>query len=261
MPFVHSQRVDACPVIFTLGPSTNGDLKTMTVVLQTTQAVTMTSREIADLLESRHDKVKQSIDRLVTRGLIAKPPVGDGEKSSNGVVEQLYFVGKRDSYIVVAQLSPEFTAQLVDRWQELESQAIQPLELSRLDILKLAMESEEGRIKAEAERDHAIATKAQIGNKREATSMARLGVANRENAKLREQLGTNTRHATVKAVDAATKRPHAWLPLRKWCTAHGVEPQSVQDPLYGNVKSWPADAWGEVYGIDLQELFGVEVQV
>lgn len=29
--------------------------------------------------------------------------------------------GKRDSIIVVAQLSPEFTARLVDRWQELEA--------------------------------------------------------------------------------------------------------------------------------------------
>ncbi len=28
--------------------------------------------------------------------------------------------GKRDSIIVVAQLSPEFTARLVDRWRELE---------------------------------------------------------------------------------------------------------------------------------------------
>lgn len=33
-----------------------------------------------------------------------------------------YLVGKRDSYVVVAQLSPEFTARLVDRWQELEEQ-------------------------------------------------------------------------------------------------------------------------------------------
>lgn len=31
--------------------------------------------------------------------------------------------GKRDSIIVVAQLSPEFTARLVDRWQELEKAA------------------------------------------------------------------------------------------------------------------------------------------
>ena len=31
--------------------------------------------------------------------------------------------GKRDSIVVVAQLSPEFTARLVDRWQQLEQQA------------------------------------------------------------------------------------------------------------------------------------------
>ena len=35
--------------------------------------------------------------------------------------------GKRDSIIVVAQLSPEFTARLVDRWRELEEQVRQPL--------------------------------------------------------------------------------------------------------------------------------------
>jgi phage antirepressor YoqD-like protein len=82
---------------------------------------TMSSREIADLVGSRHDKVKQSIERLVERGVISQPPMGDGPKSGNGVVTQEYLVCKRDSFIVVAQLSPEFTAALVDRWQELES--------------------------------------------------------------------------------------------------------------------------------------------
>jgi phage regulator Rha-like protein len=43
----------------------------------------------------------------------------------------VYVVNKRDSYVVVAQLSPEFTARLVDRWQELEAQAAVP----RLDDL------------------------------------------------------------------------------------------------------------------------------
>jgi phage antirepressor YoqD-like protein len=35
--------------------------------------------------------------------------------------------GKRDSIIVVAQLSPEFTAALVDRWSELEKQVTTPV--------------------------------------------------------------------------------------------------------------------------------------
>jgi phage regulator Rha-like protein len=84
----------------------------------------MTSREIADLVEVRHDSVKRTIERLVERGVIAQPPLVDGEKSANGVVEKLYLFtaeNKRDSYVVVAQLSPEFTGRMVDRWQELET--------------------------------------------------------------------------------------------------------------------------------------------
>jgi phage regulator Rha-like protein len=96
----------------------------------TASAPSMTSREIADLVESRHDSVKRAIERLAERGVIAQPPVVDGAKSANGVTEKLYFFtgdqGKRDSYVVVAQLSPEFTARLVDRWQELETKVAQP---------------------------------------------------------------------------------------------------------------------------------------
>jgi hypothetical protein len=54
-----------------------------------------------------------SLDTLVERGVISNPQIEDGPKSANGVVEVVYLVGKRDSYIIVAQLSPEFTAKLV----------------------------------------------------------------------------------------------------------------------------------------------------
>jgi phage regulator Rha-like protein/phage antirepressor YoqD-like protein len=91
---------------------------------------TMSSREIAELVQSRHDKVKQSIERLAERGAIAQPPMGD-EQETDAMgrvrVTKVYRICKRDSYVIVAQLSPEFTARLVDRWQELEAaQQIDP---------------------------------------------------------------------------------------------------------------------------------------
>jgi phage antirepressor YoqD-like protein len=95
-------------------------------------SVSMTSREIADLVGSRHDKVKQSIERLAKNAIIQLPPMGVSEEiNSLGLPQRtkLYIFTaetKRDSYIVVAQLSPEFTARLVDRWQELEAQALKP---------------------------------------------------------------------------------------------------------------------------------------
>ncbi|EFC7755291.1 phage antirepressor KilAC domain-containing protein [Escherichia coli] len=89
-------------------------------------AIKMTSIEIAELVGSRHDKVKQSIERLAGRGVIAFPPMG--EKPTAGRPVSYYIFegeqGKRDSIIVVAQLSPEFTARLVDRWRELEEAAV-----------------------------------------------------------------------------------------------------------------------------------------
>lgn len=91
--------------------------------LISSQVPTMSSREIAELVEKRHDNVKRTIETLVGRGVISRPQIEDGPKSANGVTVQEYRIGKRDSHVIVAQLSPEFTARLVDRWQELETGA------------------------------------------------------------------------------------------------------------------------------------------
>jgi len=101
---------------------------------------TMSSLEISELVESRHDKVKQSIERLAARGVIQLPPTGE-VKNHLGQTVSVYLVCKRDSYIVVAQLSPEFTARLVDRWQELESGSQLPTDyLSALKALTAEVE-------------------------------------------------------------------------------------------------------------------------
>lgn len=83
---------------------------------------TMTSREIAELVESRHDSVKRTIERLAESGAIVLPPLVN-VKNDNGQSVSEYQIGERDSYVIVAQLSPMFTARLVDRWQELEAGA------------------------------------------------------------------------------------------------------------------------------------------
>lgn len=115
--------------------------------LSTSVNPVMTSLEISELVESRHDKVKQSIERLAARGTIQLPPMGEVKNHLNQTVS-VYLVGKRDSYIVVAQLSPEFTARLVDRWQELENKNQLPTDyLSALKALTVEVE----------QRQHAIA--------------------------------------------------------------------------------------------------------
>lgn len=102
-----------------------------------TTVLTMSSSDIAELVESRHDHVKRSIERLAERGVIELPPMGEVKNHLNQSVS-VYLIGKRDSYIVVAQLSPEFTARLVDRWQELEQAQQQTIPQSFSEALRLA---------------------------------------------------------------------------------------------------------------------------
>jgi phage regulator Rha-like protein len=99
----------------------------------------MSSREIADLVESRHDSVKRTIERLAEKGVIRFTPTVETSHEGAGARDvEVYRIGKRDSYVVVAQLSPEFTARLVDRWQELEAALVKAIPSSFAAALQLA---------------------------------------------------------------------------------------------------------------------------
>jgi phage regulator Rha-like protein len=225
-------------------------------------AQTMSSRVIAELADARHNDVVATIGRLFDKGLL-RSSRKTRQEATGGRPTDVYDLIERDVYLVISGYSDEIRARIVDRWQELEAQQpkFDPATLTRMDILRLAMDAEERCVKAEVERDHAIATKAQIGNRREATAMATASTYKLEAERLKDRLGINTRHATVKSVEKLTGNKYPWLPLRKWCEVNNGVALDVPDPLYGHVKSWPRDAWGEVYAIDLIELFADQAGV
>jgi len=106
--------------------------------------IKMDHLEIANLVHKRPDNVKRTIESLVDAGIISHPQIEDGIKSANGVIPKVYVFsgeqGKRDSIIVVAQLCPEFTAHLVDRWQELEHRSKQhSIDLNNPHALRKAL--------------------------------------------------------------------------------------------------------------------------
>lgn len=85
-------------------------------------ARTMSSREIASVTGKRHDNVKRTIEDLAASGLVHPQSEDEWSRDKLGRARatRIYNVCERDSYVIVAQLSPEFTSKLVDRWQELE---------------------------------------------------------------------------------------------------------------------------------------------
>lgn len=123
---------------------------------------TMNSLEIEDLVHSRHDSVKRTIKRLAGRGVIELPPMVEVEEnqslSPNNKSKAYLFSGekgKRDSLVVVAQLSPEFTGAVVDRWIELEKQVAEPkLPTTYLEALEQLVEKEKLLISAQPKIHH-----------------------------------------------------------------------------------------------------------
>lgn len=85
-----------------------------------TNTQTMSSREIAELVESRHSDIVRSILRLMANKVISGYAPMAYTHPQNGQTYECYHLNKRDSLVVVAQNCPQFTARIVDRWQELE---------------------------------------------------------------------------------------------------------------------------------------------
>ena len=182
------------------------------------QVLTMSSREIAKLVESNHPDVKRSMERLRERGLITFESTA--EKSTGGRPAEVYLVNKRDSYVVVAQLSPEFTARLVDRWQELEARQPKALPKSYRDALRELIALDEAREEAERQ------------------------------AKLLEiKLDEAAEWASVKKIESREGRSFSWQPLKHYSMAHGYDMPKVFDQNYERgVNAYHADVWFAVYG-------------
>jgi phage antirepressor YoqD-like protein len=86
----------------------------------------MSSREIAELTGSTHDNVLKTVRSLVERGVVSAnetPYV----HPQNGQTYGEFLLTYRDTMVVVSGYSVELRARIIDRWQELEAAASNPL--------------------------------------------------------------------------------------------------------------------------------------
>ncbi len=119
--------------------------------LMKTATATMSSREIAELTGKRHDNVMAVCRNLKQDAVCPEIQETPYINEQNGQTYQQFLLSKRDSLVLVARLSPEFTALIVDRWQELEAAQAPKLPATYLDALKALVASEESKLALSAE--------------------------------------------------------------------------------------------------------------
>ncbi|HAV3431362.1 BRO-N domain-containing protein [Acinetobacter baumannii] len=114
---------------------------------------------------------------------------------------------------------------------------------------------------AQAERDHAITTKAEIGSRREATAMATASKFKRENEDLKQKLGESISFAAVASINTKLKTNFGNKEgrlLSKYSREHHLEIKkaTVQGQRFSEVNSYHRDAWLAIFNIDLTSVFG-----
>lgn len=224
----------------------------MTVLNNSNEQVTMSSLEMVEYINS-----VRSADEAEVRhsNFLAKVPnvlKGDELKfqsvyiGGNGQERPCYKFPKREACLMAMSYSYELQAKVYDRMTELEGNLQKPktpLELAREQVaLYEALEEKEKELQI------AIATKAQIGARREATAMNTASQAIKKANALEIQLDQSKEWATVKRVNKLYPNTKIdWRPLKTAGKFLSIEPIDVFDQTYGTVKSYHKDVWYMAY--------------
>ncbi|AUR83882.1 Rha family regulatory protein [Vibrio phage 1.042.O._10N.286.45.B8] len=219
----------------------------MLSIIQENQPLTMSSREIAELTGKEHKNVTRTIESLMSGGILTAQ-VEPLSYEHRGNWYRFYELNKRDCLVVVARLSPEFTAAIVDRWQELENKNKPQLPdfTNPIEAARAWADSQEKLLLVEK-------TKAQINDKRTATIMGRLGNAAKTIKKLEDKLQDVGTYQSVTAskiparVDTEMKNNvQSWRLLKRLSSDMQLPPKKVKCERYGEVLA---------YHINVIELF------
>lgn len=232
-----------------------------------TQTVTMTSLELVEFINSqrkadeavlRHDSFMAKVPKVL--GEAHAPTFIGTQNYGNNNSRLIYVFPKREACLMAMSYSYELQAVVYDRMTALEAKQTAFDITNPVHLLQAIEVQARLNIQLAAERDHAIATKAQIGSKREATAMATASKATRERNAMAAELGRSSSHATVLVVQKITGIAYKWQPLKAYCNTNKIKPASVFCPRYETALSYPAAAWLAVHGVDIAALFGgVEV--
>jgi len=246
----------------------------MPILTQTnnTDQVTMSSLEIVDFINEYRAKNESNPVQLRHDSFMAKVPKVLGEnqspkfigdyKDAKGRTYPCYYFQKREACLMAMSYSYELQAQIFDRMTAMENHiAAQNLPSYAIDDpierAKKWIEEEKQKQIAIQERDHAIATKAEIGSRREATAMSTASKYKRKAEKLEALMDESQSFATIKKVQSLTGGTYDTYALRRHSKANGLEIQKAEDANYGSVNSYHKDAWLAVYNINLSSIRGV----
>ena len=141
-PFLFlDQMIDSTPDESTTEPPAPAPLDAIKQPFQSAEP-TMSSLQIADITGKRHDHVLRDIETILEQAEISLPKFGDTYLDGQGKPRPCYRLPRRECDLVISGYSVKYRLAIIDRWQELEKKAADPLTyLSNPDTLRLLLGS------------------------------------------------------------------------------------------------------------------------
>lgn len=165
-------------------------------------------------------------------------------QDDRGRSQPMLLLSKEESLCLVAGYSAKLRFAIIKRWQELENKA------SKLSLPNFSDPIEAARAWADAKEAEqlAIATKAQINDKRTATIMGRLGNATKKIKALEDKLQDVGDYLSIAAakipqrVDTQVRNNvQSWRLLKQLSSDMQLPPKKVKDQRYGEVLAYHVD--------------------
>lgn len=224
-------------------------------------SVTMTSLELVEFINSqrgegeaelRHDHFMSKVPKVLGD---AAPKFLGTAFYTNGtgakVDRAIYTFPKREACLMAMSYSYDIQARVFDKMTELEQKLSGVIAIPDFSNPAAAARAWADQLEA---RMLAESTKAEIGNRREATAMNTASQAVKKANKLEIELDRSKEYATVKRMQMIHHgQPFNWRHLKATADAMNVPPIDVFDANYGTVKAYHADVWMEAYAIEIEQ--------
>ena len=224
----------------------------MNNLITASQEMMMSSKEIATLTDKQHKHVIRDIRVMIDELDIDGPVLGYVENTDSRGYTAEFRLNKELTETLITGYSIRLRSNVIRRLNELEEErkSIVPALPDFTNPAAAAIAWAEQYQAAQL----AIATKAEIGSRREATSMATASVATRKAKRLEIELDKSKQYATIKRMSLLYHGiKFNWRELKTASQEMGLPPIDVFDANYGTVKAYHEDVWMEAYGLTIEQ--------
>lgn len=195
-----------------------------------TSKLTMTLKEITDLLGVRHDNAMRIVDKMVEDQSFGHAPKIEERYNSGKNTLETYQLTKRQSVAIAAKLNTALLMRVIDRWQELEATS------AKIELPTTYLEALKALVVAEEEKQKLVA------------------LTNQQNEQIEElqiELDSSKEWFSIKKVaqyNNISWKTIPWLPLKRHGLASGNTPHKVFDANFpAGVNVYHVDSWVAVY--------------